>query len=124
MAYHILYAIMWFCDFLVVQCIWPIATRINRFFSRSTNGNKNKRHSAASSATTKNKATDKVLAWIDNVAPGRRSTNYEYGSLANNSGPPEKLYMKPKRKKTGSRKKTKKAKKRRGSRDSTAPAQP
>ncbi|RBR11669.1 uncharacterized protein FIESC28_08896 [Fusarium coffeatum] len=95
---------MWFCDFLVVQCIWPIATRINRFFSRS---NKNKRRPIAGSAITKNKATDKVLAWIDNVAPG----------------PPEKVYMKPKRKKTGSRKKTKKAKKRRGSKDSTAPAQ-
>ncbi|KAJ4130086.1 hypothetical protein NW768_007061 [Fusarium equiseti] len=98
---------MWFCDFLVVQCIWPIATRINRLFSRSANGNKNKRRSTAGSATTKNEATDKVLAWIDNVAPG----------------PPEKVYMKPKRKKTGSRKKSKKAKKRRDSRDSTAPAQ-
>ncbi|CAG7565250.1 unnamed protein product [Fusarium equiseti] len=94
---------MWFCDFLV-RCIWPIATRTNRFFSHFTNGNKSKRRRAAGSATTKNKATDKVLAWIDNVAPG----------------PPEKVYMKPKRKKTGSRKKTKKAKKRRGSKDSTA----
>ncbi|RFN43782.1 hypothetical protein FIE12Z_11990 [Fusarium flagelliforme] len=122
MVYHIIYAIMWFCDFLV-RCIWPIATRINRFFSHLTNGNKSKRRRAADSATTKNKATDKVLAWIDNVAPGRRSDYYEYASLADNSGPPEKVFMKPKRKKTGSRKKTKKAKKRRGSRDSTAPAQ-
>ena len=114
---------MWFCDFLVVRCIWPIATRVNRLFSRSANGNKNKRRPAAGSATTKIKATDKVLAWIDNVAPGEYSDHYAYTSLANNSGPPEKVYMKPKRKKTGSKKKTKKAKKRRGSKDSTAPAQ-